>query len=74
VREINIENHLIKNYLRFSIYLENKIDDKVVVAHFCCEIHVINNLKVTFFLKINIIDFERIIVDVNKQKLIVRNC
>jgi len=74
VRKINIDKHLIKNYLRLFIYLEDKIDDRVVVAHFCREIYVLNNLKVTFFLKINIIDFKRIIVDVNKQKLVVRNC
>jgi len=53
------------------MYLEDKIDNRVVVAHFCCEIYVINNLKITFLLKINIIDFKRIIVDANKQKLIV---
>ncbi len=35
VCDIKNDKHLINDYLRFSMYFQNKIDDKIVVAHFC---------------------------------------
>ncbi len=56
------------------MYLQDKIDDKIIVAHFCQEIYVVKNLKTKLLLEINIIDLERIIVDANRRKLIIKSC
>ena len=56
------------------MYLQNKIDDKIIVAHFCQEVHVVRNLRTKLLFKINIIGFERIIVDANRRKLVIKSC
>ncbi len=74
VRNIKNNKHLINDYFKLLMYLQGKIDDKIVVAHFCQEVHVVRNLKAKLLLKINIIDLKRIIVDANKRKLIIKSC
>ncbi len=74
VRDIEDDKYLINDYFRLSMYLQGKINDKIVVAHFCQEVHVVRNLKTKLLLEINIIGLERIIVDANRQKLIIKSC
>jgi len=74
VRDIKNNKHLINDYFRLLIYLQGKINDKIIVVYFCRKIYVIKNLRAKLLLKINIIDFERIIVNANKRKLIIKNC
>jgi len=74
VCDIKNDKHLINNYLKLLMYLQNKIDDKIIVAHFCQEVHVVRNLRTKLLFKINIIGFERIIVDANRRKLVIKSC
>jgi len=74
VRDIENDKHLINDYLQLSIYLQDKIDNNRVVAHFCQKVHVVKNLRAKLLLSMNIIDLERIIVNVNKRKLIIKSC
>jgi len=49
VRDIKKHKHFINNYLCLLIYIISKIDNKIVVAHFCRKVYIIKNLKIKFF-------------------------
>ncbi len=74
VRDIKNDKHLINDYFRLLMYLQNKIDDKIVVAYFCRKVYVVRNLRAKLLLRMNIIDLKRIIVDANRRKLIIKSC
>ncbi len=35
VRDIKDDKHLINDYFRLLMYFQSKINDKIIVAHFC---------------------------------------
>ncbi len=74
VRNIKNNEYLINNYFRLLIYFKDKINNKIIVAYFYREIHIIKNLRAKLLLKIDIINLEYIVVNSNRQKLIIKNC
>ena len=48
-------------------------NDKFVVIHFQREIHLIDQLLIKIFINVDIIMFEQIILNVKKQKLIIKS-
>ena len=56
------------------MYIKNKIHNNNIVIHIRRKIHVINNLKTKLFLSMNILIFERIIIQLNNKKLLINNC
>jgi len=74
MRDIKNNKHLINNYLQLLMYFQNTIDNNIIVVYFCQEIYVIKNLRAKLLLNINIIDLKHIIVNINKQKLIIKSC
>ena len=52
-----------------------KKNDKIsIFMKFIKDIHVINNLKTNFLININILDFENVIIDISKKKIIFIKC
>ena len=74
VRNIEIVKHVIDDYLLIFMYVKKQIDNQIVVVYFQREIHVIDNFKAKLLLKINVINSKRIIVDLNRRQLFIKNC
>ena len=52
-----------------------KKNDKIsIFMKFIKDIHVINNLKTNFLININILDFENVIINISKKKIIFIKC
>ena len=49
-------------------------NDKFVTIHFQREIHLIDQLSIKIFIDVDIMMFEQIILNVEKQKLTIKNC
>ena len=58
----------------FFMYVKNLINNQFVVAYLQRKIHIVNNLKIKLLLNINVINSKKILVDMNQQKLIIKNC
>lgn len=57
-----------------NMYIKNKINNKNAMIYICEEIYMMNNLKIKMFFEMNVIIFERIIMNLNKRMLIVNSC
>ena len=71
VRELRIKKHDICEYIVVSIYIFN-INNKMTLI--CREIYIVNNLFIKALININIIKFEIIIFDINKNFVIINFC
>ena len=74
IRDIEIAKHLTKDYIQLLMYLFDVVESFLVIAHFTREMHVVDNLKIKLLLRMNIIDFERFVINLNKRQLSVRSC
>ena len=72
----NIENkqHFSFDYVVFDFYIENKINDKFVIVRLKRNVHIMNDFKTKMLIDMNIIYFEKMIVDLQKQQLIIKSC
>ena len=58
-----------------NFYIFNTIkNSKFVIIYFKREIHFVNNLFTKIFIDVNTIILKKIIIDVDKQKIIINNC
>ena len=58
-----------------DFYILNTIkNNKFVIIHFKRKIHFVNDLFTKIFIDINTIILKKIIIDVNKQKIIINSC
>ena len=73
IRDIKTIKHVIDDYLMFFMYVKNLMNNQFVVAHLRRKIHVVDNLKVKFLLNMNVMNSKKMIVDMNQQKLIIKN-
>ena len=74
VRDIDTFRHVTNDYLMLSMYIQDTIDKRKATTHLRREIHVIDNLKTKLLLSMNVMSFERMIVDMNLKQLIIKNC
>ena len=59
--------------LNFYIFDTIK-NSKFVITHFKQKIYFVDNLFVKIFIDVNTIILKKIIIDVDKQKIIINNC
>ena len=59
--------------LNFYIFDTIK-NSKFIVTHFKRKIHFVDNLFVKIFIDVNTIILKKIIIDVDKSKIIINNC
>ena len=75
VRNINFRQHDNSEYVKLKFYIRDKtIIDKFVTIHFRREMHVVNNLKIKFFIDINIIESKIIDMLMSNNILHIENC
>ena len=74
VREMNIKRYLTNDYLIMNLYIKEKIENKNVVTYLRQEVHVMNNLKIKLLFNMNVIIFERMIINLNFKKFTINNC
>ena len=72
IREIEFFRHEILKYLITFYYFLN-VDDKEneVFVYIYRKIYIVNNLRIKMLIENNIIDFEKIIINVIKKKFIL---
>ena len=56
------------------MYIQDTIDKRKVTTHLRREVHVIDNLKTKLLLSMNVMSFERMIIDMNLKQLIIKSC
>ena len=74
VKDIKNKQHFNFDYVVFDFYIENKINDKFVIARLKRDVHIMNDFKTKMLIDINIICFKKMIVDLQKQQLIIKSC
>ena len=74
VRDIDTLRHVTNDYLMLSMYIQDTIDKRKVTTHLRREIHVVDNFKIKFLLSMNVMNFERMIIDMNLKQLIIKSC
>ena len=75
VQIINSRQHDNSKYVKLKFYIRDKtIIDKFVTIHFRREMHVVNDLKIKIFIKMNIIESKIIDVLMSNNILHVENC
>ena len=66
--------HDSSKYVMIDLYISERIIDESALAHLADEIHIVNNLKVNMLIDMNIMSSEQIILDFDKNILIVSIC
>ena len=75
VRNINHRLHDNFEYIELNFYVFDKLfDDSSIIIHFKREIHIIDDFRVNVLLEINIINFEKIILNLNNCTFILFDC
>ena len=74
VWKVGTKRYLTNDYLIINLYIKEKIEKKSVVAHFRWEVHVMNDLKIKLLLDMNVIIFERIIINLNFKRFTINDC
>ena len=60
VKDINNKKHNVNKYVKIKIYLSNKNDVIILIKR---ELYIVDNLTIKTFIKINIIKFKNIILN-----------
>ena len=66
--------HNIDKYVLISIYISTVKDNIKILYRIYKEIHLINNLKAYMLLNNNIINLEKIMLNVSQNKTYIDNC
>ena len=67
---MNTFNYVLLNFYVFDVTK----NDKFVTIYFQREIHLIDQLSIKIFIDVDIMMFEQIILNVEKQKLTIKSC
>ena len=68
---MGIKKYKIYNYIIIPLYLFNQ-SDKVILIYY--KIYIINDLFIKIFIDIDIIKFGTIILDIDKNLIIIKSC
>jgi hypothetical protein len=70
IREINTVIHNCSEYVLLEIY----ISEFKEIAKLTRQAHVVDNLRAKFLMSMNILEFEKVIIDISRRKLIFSLC
>ena len=74
VRDLNTTQHENSNYIILFMYLLNTKNDASTKILIEKKVHFVKNLKINMLIDNDIIVFENIVTNVDKQKITIRNC
>ena len=74
MRNIETITDQINEYIKISIYMLNVKEDKQIMTGIDRKIHFVNDLKTNLLIENDFLKFEKVIIDVNKRKIIIVNC
>ena len=64
MRGINLNRYFINEQITFSFFIKKETSKKkLIIIKFTRDIYIVNNFKVNHLIKINILDLEKIIID-----------
>ena len=71
MRSLDIKGYNIYKYIIISIYIFNKDRSKLVLIYY--KIYIIDNLSIKIFINIDIIKLKDIILNINKNLIIIKS-
>ena len=74
VRELNVDKHMTTEYVILFMYFSDQKNDNLVRAKIIREIHLIDNLKTNMLLKNDVIDSEKIDVNISNKSAYIDSC
>ena len=74
VRGIGSNRHSTDEYAIISIYFEGIQDGKKVLAHICCEAHIVEKLKANILVGTDVLAPEQMILDLGKREAFIGSC
>ena len=66
--------HDTNEYVLISIYISTSKDDIKILYRIFREIYLVNNLKTHLFIDNNVIDLEKIVLNIAQDKTYINNC
>ena len=74
VRDIDHRLHDNSEYIELNFYILEKLsDDSTIITHFRREIHIVDDFRINVLLKINIVNFEKVVFDFDFRMITLRN-
>jgi len=78
IRVCNIENIIIflleYTFLKISLLEKENALEKIVIKKIRCYVHVVDDFKTNFLIKLDIINFKQMIIDYKREMLYINNC
>ena len=75
VRNINHRLHNNFEYIELNFYVSDKLfDDSSIIIYFKREIHIVDDFRINVLLKVNIINFEKITLNLNNRTFSLFDC
>ena len=75
IQKINDALMFVFDYILFKFDMSNvQTNDKSKINIFTKRFYVVKNLKTFFFIKCDILNFEKMMININKTNLIINSC
>jgi hypothetical protein len=76
VRDIEIAIHNCFEYVKLKLYISDtlKFSNVKEIVKLTRYAHIVNNLRVKFLMKMNILEFEKVILNISRRKMILSLC
>jgi len=75
MRNLDTLKHLSNKYVIVFIYFSNKDkNENFVIAKITREVYLVENLKINILIKNNLIDFEKIVINIIDKLIFINNC
>jgi len=74
IRNLNNIKHCIDKYAIVLIFFLEIKNDKQVFAKITCKMHLINNFKTNMLIENNVIDFEKIVINIVSKFVYIKSC
>ena len=71
---MSINTYSVCEFIITNIYIHSIINDELACAHIIKELHIINNLKVNIFLRINVLMSKQMIINLSASCVIIKSC
>ena len=74
VRDIGAVRYVIDKYYLINLYIPGVTYRKKSITYIRREVYIVDDLKVKILIRVDILSPERISIDINKEKLLIRSC
>ena len=73
IRDIGSLKYITNEYYLINLYISNIIKEKPLLVYLRREIYIIDDLKIKILIRVNILSFKRILINVGEKKLLIRS-